>query len=407
VIDGKDINLIQTIIDNGLDWKTDYPFADANYDGNVNSDDIAYVQKIMNASADNQVTVYHYNENPSGYYVVDTKYPITSALSSSAQTTIIMLKTLGIVSEIKGTSFTYTDQSMYDQYVFGDYFDVMTEGCRISSKSVGVDVDTASNFVTEYGCSAYVYSSSSSTLTNASTIEGAGIDLIQVADGMSDVGDYTSAVLLIGFLFGTSVNEYQETAIKFADWINDYYNDLQEHLESVYDGTVEQVSGIASTMTQYVAVKGSSNVDVIEGAGLSCPVADTVSVGSTSLKYVGGTDTWLNYMDVGVLVALRGSSDGWSWFDKDYTTCPDYFANLLNNFSSLQCCQNGNAIVVSTMMPAPLKSGIIAEYAYSNLFDDGWAESYLADFYMTFWGWSEEQCDGLQYYMTQEEVLGS
>jgi hypothetical protein len=406
VLDEQDATLIQNIIDQNLDWETYYPFADANYDGVVDSSDVTYVQSIMDATTENKVTIYHNNQNPDGKYVVDTKYPITSTLSSTSQTTIIVLKTLGIYEEIKGVSYQYAESSKYDKYIYEDYFDLITSEYRISNTTVGVNVDTASNFVTNYGCSAYIYSSASSTLSNSTAVEGAGIDLIQIGDSMSDIGDFTSAILLLGFLFGNSDNEYQETAIDFADWITIYSEDLEERLESVTNGTVTQVSGVASSMVQYISVKGSSNTNVIEEAGVYCPVANKISVGATTLKYVGGTDTWLNYIDIDYLVVLKGSTDGWSWFDKDYANLPTEFTTHLNNYSTLKCCTEGNAIIVSTMMPAPLKSGVLAEYMYPELFEDGWIESYLTDFFMEFWGWSADDCDGLRYYLTQEEVLG-
>jgi ABC-type Fe3+-hydroxamate transport system substrate-binding protein len=406
VIDSEDKGLIQKIIEQNLDWETDYPFADANYDGTVDSNDVTYVQSIMDATAENRILVYHNNECFTDRYVASTMYPVIATMSSTNETTIITLKALGLRNEIKATS--YSDSASRDPYIFEEYFDIMTSEYRMGNSGAAVNVDTASNFVTEYGCTAYICPSAVK-LSNSDAVEGAGIDIIQIADAMSDIGDYTSGLLLLGFLFGTSDNDYQETAIKLADWFNEYYADLEEHLESIYNGTVSQVSGIASTMVQYVAVKGSSNTDIIEQAGLYCPLTDTVASGATTLKYIGGTDTWLNYIDVDILIGLRGSSYeyGWSWFDKDYTTCPDNFKQLLNNFSSLECCQNDSAVIVSTLMPAPLKSGVVAQCVYPELFEDGWIESYLTEFFMEFWGWSADDCDGLRYYMTQTEILGS
>jgi hypothetical protein len=406
VIDSEDKGLIQKIIEQDLDWKTDYPFADANYDGVVDSSDVTYVQSIMDATGDDQVTVYHNNENPDGKYVVSTKYPIVSTLASTAQSTILMLKTIGICEEIKGVSYT-TGSTSYDKYLFSDYLYLIQDEYCIYTSFAGVNVDKASNFVTNYGCTAYIYSSSSNTLSNATAVENAGIDLIQVADGISDVGNYASAALLLGFLFGTSDNNYQETVIELADWINDYYSDLQEHLESVYNGTVSQISGVASSTASKVSVKGSSYTDVIEESGLYCPLASTVSVGSTTLSYVGGTDTWLNYIDVDTLIIMRASTSGWSWFDKDYVNVPSAYADHMNNFSTLQCFLNDDCIIVSTMILPCLRSGVIAEYAYPDLFEDNWVESYITDFLMEFWGWSADDCDGLRYYLTQEDVLGN
>lgn len=405
-IDAQDITLIQKIIDQDLDWKTEYPFADANYDGKVNGEDITYVNSIINATADEKVKVFHNNQNKDGKYVVDTKYPITSTLASTSQTTTILLKTLGINEEIKGVSFQHLDHSNYDQYIYKDYFDLINSEHRIFEKTDGVNVDTASNFVTDYGCSAYIYSSSTSTLSNAMSVEGAGIDLIQVGDGMSNINDFTSAVLLVGFLFGTSDNEYAETAINFADWITVYSKDLEERLETVMNGTTTQVSGVVSSMVSYVSIKGSSNSDILEEAGIHNPIADETFEGKTTMKYIGGEDVWLNSKNVDHLFILKGSAIGWSWYDKDYSDLPASFTTHLNNYGTLECCTKGDAMIASSIIPSPLKSGVLADYIYPELFEEGWIESYLAEFFVEFWGWSADDCDGLRYYLTQEEVLG-
>lgn len=405
-IDEQDITLIQKIIDQDLDWKTDYPFADANYDGKVDADDIAHVEGIISAAAGGEkVSVFHNNQNPEGKYVVDTEYPITSTLASTSQTTTILLKTLGINEEIKGVSFRNLEHSGYDSYIYEDYFDLISSENRIHHHTDGVNVDTASNFVTEHGCSAYIYSSSSSTLDNAESVEGAGIDLVQVGDGMSNSSDFTSAILLVGFLFGTSDNAYMETAINFAEWITDYTEDLEERLESVENGTVTQVSGVASSMTSYVSIKGSSNSDIIEEAGIYNPLSDKTSEGKTTLKYTGGTDVWLNKISIDYLFVLKGSTGGWSWYDKDYTNLPNSFATHLNNYNTLECFIEGNAIIASTMIPSPMKSGVLANYIYSELFEEGWIESYLTEFFIEFWGWDADDCENLKYYLTKDEVL--
>lgn len=404
-IDEQDIALIQKIIDEDLNWKADYPFADANYDGEVNADDMIYVQSIIDATAEDKVTVYHNNQHPEGKYVVDTKYPITSTLASTSQTTTILLKTLGINNEIKGISFQDLDHSKYDPYIYKDYFDLISSEYRIFDRTDGVNVDTASNFVTNDKCSAYIYSSSTSTLLNATEVEGAGIDLVQVGDGMSNIGDFTSTVLLVGFLFGTSDNVYMETAINFAEWITVYSKDLETRLEPVMNGTIPKVSGVASSMTSYVSIKGSSNSDILEEAGIRNPMADISSDGKTTLKYTGGTDVWLNSISMDHLFILKGSSDGWSWYDKDYTNLPTSFRTHLDNYSSLECCTKGNAIIASSIVPSPLKSGVLADYTYSDLFEEGWIESYITEFFIEFWGWDPSDCDGLRYYLTQEEVL--
>lgn len=410
-IDGEDIELVERIIEEGLDWKTEYPFADANCDGVVDQGDIDQIKRIMGATANDPVVIWHNNWNPSGRYIASTMYPITSAAMCSALTTAILLKTLGIDDEIVGSSFTDSGPTSSDRYVYADYFDIMTEDRRIGNASTEVNVDTASNLMTKYGVTAYIYSSSSTTLSNLELVEGAGLDCVQLPDGMSDIDEFNCAVLLLAFLFDTDGKGYMETAVGYVEWMNAYWKEFQKRLSAVYDGEIEQKSGAASSMSTYVSVKGSSNTDIIEQAGLSCPVSNTESSGTT-LTYVGGTDTWLNNLDLDCLIILKGSTSGWSWFDEKYDSgdlpaSPNSssYQYHMNNFSSLQCYKEGNVFIVSSMMPGPLKSAIIAQYVYPELFEDGWAESFVSEYYQKYWGFSEEKCGNLKYVLTEEDVF--
>ncbi len=410
ILDENDITLIQSIIDDKTEWKTAYPFADANYDGQVNSQDVTYARSILNATASAKVTVYHNAQTTTGKYVSDTLYPITSAMTSCDQTMVIMLKTLGINSQIKATSYYYTDLSNYDKYIFGDYFDRMTDSYRIGNNNTAVNVDTASKFVTSDGCTAYLYTSANATLKNTESVEAAHVDCVQLGVDQSTIGDFVSAALVLGFLFGTDDNQVQQTSLKLATWMDSYASDLKDHLAPLKNGSVSKIAAVISSMTTYISVKNSANTNILLEAGLTSPLADTDVSGKTTIQYTGGTDTWLNARAVDLLVIVKGSTGGWSWFDKNYSTdaLPASFATHLENYSSLKCCQEGNAVIVSTMMPAPLKSGAIAQAAYGDsLFADGWLETHLTDFYETFWGWTTEQCNGQQYYLTQAQVLGS
>lgn len=411
VLDEQDATLIQSIVDKQTAWQTAYPFADANHDGSVTTADVDYVHAILKATVGHQVTVYHNAQSPSGKYVTDTKYPITAALSSCDQTMIIMLKTLGINSQIKATSYYYEDHANYDKYIFGDYFDRMTTAYRIGNNNTAVNVDTASQFVTSAGCTAYVYTSANATMKNTAAVEDAHIDCVQLGVDQSTIGDFVSAALILGFLFGTADNQVQQTSVRLAQWMDSYAADLQSHLQPLADGKVARISAAVSSMSTYVSVKSSANTNILLEAGLTSALADADSpAGKTTRTYVGGTDTWLNAENVDLMVIVKGSTGGWSWFDKNYQQAdlPAAFASHLQNYSTLKCCQDGHAVIVSTMMPAPLKSGAMSEAAYGTaLYPAGWIAGHLADFYETFWGWSAEQCSGQQYYLTQAQVLGS
>lgn len=271
VIDAADVSLIQSIIDNETEWEETYPFADAFKDGVIDGKDVDQVNDILNATLDNKVTVWHTNYYAEVQEVVTSKYPIGSAAASSNMTTIILFKSLGIDEQIVATSLTDNNlnadgtvkQSAYDGLIYSDFFDVMNTDQRIGSETALVTADSKlSDFVTD-GCSAYIFGSANAKLTNETTLEQMGVDVIQICDGMSDPDYFATAALLMGFMFGQTDENIMDRAIGLTDFVKDFNEDLTQKIESI---TVKK-SGIASSMKGYVSIKGSTNTDIIEVQG--------------------------------------------------------------------------------------------------------------------------------------------
>ena len=64
-LNDDDIKQLKKIINDGLDWKTDYPYADANVDGKVNQADIDYVQNFLDKKS--QLMYYTTNVSATDY----------------------------------------------------------------------------------------------------------------------------------------------------------------------------------------------------------------------------------------------------------------------------------------------------------------------------------------------------
>lgn len=430
-IDNDDVKLVQRIISDNLDWKTDYPYADANHDGKVDQSDVDKIRAIMDASADNQVEIYiqNYASGVTGGYVDTVKYPITSALANSNQTTAIVLKTLAIDTPIKGMSYYYAvktasdgvavgdaDQTQYDKYVYADYFDVMKQATRAGAGSASVYTDMSQS-LTDQKCTAYIMSASNSKFKEdvySNIKNNLGLDVVQVQDGAGDRVSFCNAVAMLGFLFG---GEYYQNALNYIDWTNNFFDDFNERISKV----TEKKNVVAASHQTRISAKNSSNVTLLVQAGLNCPVSGVSAKSGDvmTLTYEGGKDTWLNYLNLDAVVVLKGSAPvtktvdgssmkvGWSWFDKDYATAdlPPDFAKYIQNYTTLDCYDN--CIVLSTMLPAPLKAGVLADYYYTDLFEDGWIEGYVSDYLKTYWGFSDSQVQGQKYLLTKTDVMGS
>ena len=64
-LNADDVKQLKEIINNGLDWKKDFPYADANNDGKVNNDDITYVQNFIDGKS--QLMYYTTNTGATDY----------------------------------------------------------------------------------------------------------------------------------------------------------------------------------------------------------------------------------------------------------------------------------------------------------------------------------------------------
>ncbi len=414
VIDGSDISLINRIIDEGMDWKEDYPFADAYKDGVIDQRDVDQVNGILNATFDNKIEVWHTNYYAEVQSIVTTMYPIQTAAASANNTTMILFKSLGIDEQIVATSLPSSnisnglvDQSKYDSTIYADYFDVMNEAQRIGSESALVTVDSKlTDFVTA-GCSAYIFGSANPKLTNESAIEDVGVDVIQICDGMSDSNYFATAALLLGFLFNQTDDGIEQRAASLTDFVKGFNDDLSNKVASITNAK----AGVASSMKGYISIKGSTNTDIIEEAGLICPVAskNPENESSTTIKYTSDANSWLNYVGFDYAIVLKASTSGWSWFDKSYDSgeLPSSFKTHVNSFNTTQSYINGNVLVVSTMLLGPLKSGVICQYVYPEICGEGWIDSYLNTFYTTYWGMDADDINGMKYILTQDEVLGT
>lgn len=414
---------------NDIDWKKDFPFADADANGTVDDADVVQVNKILNATAEDKVVVKvrcYYKEDP---YINNVRYPITAAFANSNQTSVVLYKTLGIDEEIKGMSYYYytvsgnkknadVDKTAYDNYIFKDYFDIMVKDrqCGLSTADFTNDPSKA---LTNLGCTAYIMSASNGKMDAIEYAKNTlKYDIVEVRDGSGNANDYNSAVLTVGFLFG---QKYLDKAVEYVNWMNEFADDLTNRLSKIGTEGHKPLAGAASSSTTSVSVKGSSNITIIEEAGFNCPVSSKESSsGQMTEKYdYANGDRWLNYIALDTFVILKGSTSStktvgtesvkynWSWFDKDYSSAniPKSFKDHMACYSSLACYDK--EVVLSTMLPGPLKSGALANYFYKDLFPENWIQDKAGDFLQKFWGFTEEQTQGQQYVLSKAVVMGS
>ena len=170
-IDRNDLSIINDIVAGNLD-ASDYPMADANYDGAITQADADLVQSIINGEP---CTVYHYNTCTTGDYVVDTKWPVKSALATGASNMLWIMTMAGMDGMVHG--ITYSASSSPDPTIFPEFSKMES----IGGSSTKLPVDNASSYISKYDVTAVVADKTASTVDKGTVevqYESMGVDVI-------------------------------------------------------------------------------------------------------------------------------------------------------------------------------------------------------------------------------------
>ncbi|MCL2147833.1 MAG: dockerin type I repeat-containing protein [Methanomassiliicoccaceae archaeon] len=386
-IDQADIDLVREIIAGAKSFE-DHPLADANYDGVVDEKDIQQIERIISASSADGVRVYHINNYNGEKIVVDTLYPITSAIGTGMSNTLLVFKYLGIVGEFKGFSWN----SVPDSVLFSEYMYLFTESKRLSPSAFNIDIDKASNLVDSDNITAVITDNGVNSLLNEEALlEGAGIDVVRIQHASVYSDEYASAITMVAFLFDTDGKGYMDKCADLIEWYEDFLTDLDNRL----DGVRGSVSAVASSMNRYVSTARSDYANVLRMAGASFPLTDIESASGTVFGYDGASDTWLNAYDVDYIVCISTSTDAFSWYGG--TVVSSGAATLkahMGNFRTLECFEKGNVYAISGDMPVMLRIAYAAQIFYGGDFGPDYAYNLHVDFVKRFFGWDEGMVKG-------------
>lgn len=362
IIDSNDLALIKDIIA-GNESFSEYPLADANYDGVVNNSDVELVQKILNKE---KCVVYHVNTCSTGNYVASTSWPITSALSTGAANNLLLLTMAGVKDMIHGISYsTVPDSTLFPT------FSKMTS---LSSSSTKMGLDAAGDIIKEYSVTALITDKTASTISNEAEFEAAGIDVIRVAAALVDVDESSSQLLLIGFLFCTETQ-----CMEIAEWETNLMNYISEKLEGVEKVTAITSNG-ASSKGAWVSAGVSDYVDVIEAAGGEYALDESVLTDYTSGAYFGSGDTWLYNYEFDYIISIRTND----WYSGTVDVDTKY-NDSMSYFTMTEAYENGNAYVIVGDGPVVIRVAYAACVLYPDIFTEEWADSMNQEFFENYY----------------------
>ena len=386
-IDRNDLSIINDIVAGNLD-ASDYPMADANYDGAITQADADLVQSIINGEP---CTVYHYNTCTTGDYVVDTKWPVKSALATGASNMLWIMTMAGMDGMVHG--ITYSASSSPDPTICPEFSKMES----IGGSSTKLPVDNASSYISKYDVTAVVADKTASTVDKGTVevqYESMGVDVIRVNPAAVDVDEFCSEMFLLGFLFQT-----EDYCIDVAQWWTNLQDEIDSKLEGVDKRTVITCNGSVSNGRIWISAGTSDYVDVVKAAGGIYALGDEVLTDYTSGVYFNENDTWLYQYDIDCIVSIKTND----WYSGTVDNDEKYETSL-GIFSNTQAYQNGDAKVIVGDAPIPIRVAYAAVALYPEVFTEEWADQVHQEFFGKFLPDVDLDWDNL-YFMIDQSML--
>lgn len=332
-LDNEDLSTIDAIID-GTVSATDYPMADANNDGKVDSADREMVQKMINRES---MTINYINGNDE---IKSVMYPVNRVVVVGTNVALT-LKAVGAVAsgKVVGT----TGESSKDYYLFSEFKDLP----KVSDSTFKADYDAVSKIS---NVDAIVTMSTPSYITNESTFTNAGISVIRMAssDGMKS----TSVALTMGYLLNLEdrANDYA----KFCDKVLSY---ISEKKDTIPESSVKTC--LAATMSNYVCGTASDYYELTVMVG-----GKNLADWSTMTQRFKSGDEWLlnDKYHAEAFIHYHGYSYDPS---EDQTTM---YKTYRGYFEATQTVKDGNYCLINSNMPAIVRLAYTASVLYPEIF---------------------------------------
>lgn len=355
IIDRKDIDLLEKIIDENLNL-ADYPLADANVDGKIDQADIDVVTKLMNGE---NTPVYIIDQDNK---LMELSYPLNNIVTVNADMLTFIIQ-IGAVDKLAG-------------YICSDKYPV---AMKVAVDSAAIDLKggnraiDAANYLNlinldaslknQGGIGAVLVMNDSAAKSYADNLEDAGIALPRVK--CSAPIDSINASLTIGFLLGPEIEAnaraYYNASYEVLEIINEKLKDLRED---------EKVKCLSLCMNYYVSEKESAYTLVSElGGGNN--ISNLEGNGSTKLE---SADAITIYDEAKYLIS-------YSTMDYVNSNPITVWENSKNNIlKASSAYKEGNLVFINVIIPVPCRVAYVAELLYPDLIESGFGDETLQSF---------------------------
>lgn len=368
VIDSSDLAIVKDVKD-GKKTLEEYPYADANQDGEVNDADVELVQKIINKES---CTIYHVNTCSTGNYVASTAWPVKSAVSTGAANMLMLLTLAGVKDMVHG--ITYSASSSPDPALFPTFSKMKSLG----SSSTKMTTDAVGDIQKTYNVTALISDKTASTISNESDFEAQNIDVIRVDAAYVDVEKFTTQIILIGFLFGTETQ-----ALSVAEWELETMKEINDKVATIENKVSAITTNGSTAKGAWVSAGTSDYLDVIKAAGGNYAIGDGdfPSTYASGAYFVTG-DTWLYKCDFDYIVSIR--TGGWySGMTQEEIT--KKYDDTMEYLTATEAYQNHNAYVIVGDAPVILRVAYAACVMYPEIFSTEWADDLNKEFFEKFY----------------------
>ena len=350
-LNSDDATLIQQLIDEGHTAE-EYPLADANRDGILNSDDVAVVNAVVNGASTTLWHINYHDINGDGIMdeeVVSTKYPISSVIMTASTNMSITMFSLGIVDEVKGATYS----SSLDDALFGDNYLDTDKVVRLGTSSTSITFEDgrvgSSDVIAQQGVTAVLTDWNRTYITNEADFENANIDVVRISAAAVDEETLTHSVMLIGLLF-----QKVDRAESYLDLCMEVLNYVDS---SITQDSLPKV--VVSSMTGYLSSAGSDYTQAVLRAGAEYGIPDVSFGGSTSLQIEDHPEVY--QYDFSYIIHLRSGLD----YGQTAESNAELVTTCTTPFSDWRYADSGQYIV-SGMIPPVLRVAYAAYAMHSD-----------------------------------------
>ena len=362
-IDQNDLDIVNDIIA-GNATLADYPLADANADGTVDSKDASLVQTIIDRDP---CTMYVHcigiDDQPTA---VAIQYPLDNFVLQGTNNDSIVCE-MGIAEKCAGYFYIYENA----------HNSLVKMGCvDLGGGARSISEQAWQNFIkldSDVGVGAIIADAGSGALSDYySSISDSQIPLLRFA--ASDTYDSISAALTIGFICGT---EYEEIAFNYASKCWDAFDYIDNALSGL--SNEDRKVFLSITMGRYIAHTESDYTHKAEYAGglnIGDVDADFASTyngdGSTRMQSpeaLSNYDAELDYIfsfrtvDYGTDLATF-VTDEWDEYKEYYENLDSY----------------ENFVIINGMLPQICQTAYAAAIMYPDLVSMEWADELMQSF---------------------------